>query len=315
MTTGSSPARGLGIAPAAGGLLGLFLGSFVAARLTQSSSSPDEAAVRLFAAFFWLFGLLFFGDALRGLRTGAGLRTRLGPLPIGLAALIVTGVAIAFHYAWTAPWSVFQWLVLFLDVLAVILVFLFITRLLAARRGTTSPRPQPLPANKAAARRQRFGFIAILFGTLGLLVGWLGMKQATSDWRAWSSAVRVDGVVTRQMAYNFRGRDGQPALNSAIVIRYQADGKSVRNHSAHRSHHERAIRKKRHRAPSLRPGVSESWPTGQRVRDVPHLGLAAHADGALPRVGRHGRRTGRRIGRGHLRTRLSALGTGSRNQC
>jgi hypothetical protein len=59
MTTGSSPARGLGIAPAAGGLLGLFLGSFVAARLTQSTSTPDEAAIRLFAAFFLLFGLLF----------------------------------------------------------------------------------------------------------------------------------------------------------------------------------------------------------------------------------------------------------------
>jgi hypothetical protein len=226
MTTGSSPARGLGIAPAAGGLLGLFLGSFVAARLTQSTSTPDEAAIRLFAAFFLLFGLLFLGDAIRGLRTRAGLRTRLGPLPTGLAAGIVTGVAIAFHYAWTAPWSLFQWLVLFLDVLAVILFFLFMTRLLAARRGTTPPRPQPLSANKAAARRQRFGFLAILFGTLGLLVGWLGMKQATSDWRGWSSAVRVEGVVTRQLAYNFRGRDGRPALNSAVVIRYQADGKS-----------------------------------------------------------------------------------------
>ena len=226
MTTGSSPARGLGIAPAAGGLLGLFLGSFVAARLTQATSRPDEAALRLFAAFFLLFGLLFLGDALRGLRARAGLRTRLGPLPIGLAAVIVTGVAIAFHYAWTAPWSLFQWLVLFLDVIAVILFLLFITRLLAARRGTTPARPQPLSADKAAARRQRFGFIAVLFGTLGLLVGWLGMQQATSDWRGWSSAVRVEGVVTRQLAYNFRGRDGRPALNSALVIRYQADGKS-----------------------------------------------------------------------------------------
>ena len=226
MTTGSSPARGLGIAPAAGGLLGLFLGSFVAARLTQSTFTPDESAVRLFAAFFWLFGLLFFVDALRGLRTRAGLRPRLGPLPIGLAAFIVAGVAVSFHYVWTAPWPLFQWLVLFLDVLAVILFIVFIARLLAARRGSTAPPPQPLSADRAAARRQRFGFIAILFGTLGLLVGWLGMNQATSDWRSWSSAVRVDGVVTRQISYNFRDRDGRPALNSAVVIRYQADGKS-----------------------------------------------------------------------------------------
>lgn len=226
MTTGLSPARGLGIAPAAGGLLGLFLGSFAAGRLTQSNSSPDEAAVRLFAAFFLMFGLLFVGDALRGLRTRTGLRPQLGPLPIGLAALIVTGVAISFHYIWTASWSLFQALVLFLDVLAVILFFLFVTRLLAARRGTTAPPPQRLSADKAAARRQRFGFLAILFGTLALLVGWLGMQQATSSWRAWSSAVRVDGVVTRQLAYNFRGRDGRLALNSGVVIRYQAEGKS-----------------------------------------------------------------------------------------
>jgi hypothetical protein len=225
MTTGSSPARGLGIAPALGGLLGLFLASFVALRLTQPTVSPDESAVRLSAAFFLLLGLLFLGDAIRGLHA-RGRRQRLGPLALGVAAVAVTAVVVPFHLAWTAPWRLFGSLVLLLDVVAFVLFVVFILRLLAWRRGTATQLPLPLSAAKGAARRQRFGFLAVLFGTLGVMVGWLALQQASADWRGWSGAVRVDGVVIRQLAFNFRGRDGSPALNAAAVIRYQADGKS-----------------------------------------------------------------------------------------
>jgi hypothetical protein len=213
----------LGLAPAPGGILGLFLAGFVFTRLTQPSSSPDDAAVRLFAAFFLLFGLLFLGDAIRGARSGR-LRGPLGPLPLGLAAAIVTAVVIPFHTTWTAPWSLFNWLVVLLDVVALVLGVAFVVRL--RRRSGAAHPPRRLSADRALGRRQRLGFAAMLFGSMGLLVGWLGVQQATADWRHWSDAVRVSGVVTRQIAYNFRGRDGRPVLNSAAVIRYQVDGKS-----------------------------------------------------------------------------------------
>ena len=72
-----------------------------------------------------------------------------------------------------------------------------------ADANAVRPARAALSPAAAATRRLRLGFVAVLFGSLGLLVAWVGGRQALADWRLWSALQRVDGVVTRQVTFNF----------------------------------------------------------------------------------------------------------------
>jgi hypothetical protein len=221
-------------------------------RLTEPKLSASEAALRLFAAFFLLFGIWFLSDAIRNLRAAlsGGIRKPVGLAWTALAALIVGTVAAPFNVAWTTPWTLFQSLVFALDLIFVVLLLRTIRLAWRRRRNLSPPPATTRSAAKALIRQRRLTFAAILFGTLGALVGWLGTQQATADWNMWSRLQRVEGVVARQISFNFRGRDGRPSPNAAAVIRYQVDSKS----------HETIQR--------IDPGTTGSFGRGARVQLV-----------------------------------------------
>jgi hypothetical protein len=147
-------------------------------------------------------------------------------LPPLAGGLVVALIAAPFNVSWTAPWTLFQALVLGLDITALALILVAVQRAWDRRHATVRPARAALSPAAAATRRLRLGFVAVLFGSLGLLVAWVGGRQALADWRLWSALQRVDGVVTRQVMFNFRGRDGLPSANAAAIIRYQVGGKS-----------------------------------------------------------------------------------------
>ena len=218
---------GLALAPALAGAISLFLGIFAATRLIEPKLTADEAALRLFAAFFLLFGFWFLSDAVRNLRAALtdGGRRPASLAWMALATLVVGAIAAPFNFAWTAPWTLFQSLVFALDLIFVALLLRTIQLAWQRRRSLPPTAPAARSAARSLIRQRRLTFAAILFGSLGGLVGWLGAQQATADWNMWSRLLRVDGAVTRQLSFNFRGREGRPAPNAAVVVRYQVDGK------------------------------------------------------------------------------------------
>jgi hypothetical protein len=218
---------GLALAPAVAGALSLFLGVFTATRLTDTRVTVDEAALRLFAAFFFLFAFWFLTDAVRGLRTHpGGVRRPAGLAFSTLATLVLGAIAAPFNFAWTAPWTLFQSLVFAIDLVFALLLVRTIALLVRRLRGTRPRPPASLSTTRVRIRQRRLTFAAILFGSLGALPGWLGAQQASADWNLWSRLQPVDGLVMRQISFSFRGRDGRPAQNAAAVIHYMVDGKA-----------------------------------------------------------------------------------------
>ena len=144
MPTGSPLA--LALAPALAGAVSLFLGIVASTNLTEPKLSASEVALRLFAAFFLLFGIWFLSDAVRNLRAAlsGGARKPAGLAWTALATLIVGTVAAPFNFAWTTPWTLFQSLVFALD-----LVFVF---LLLRTIRLAWQRRRYVPAPPAAAR-------------------------------------------------------------------------------------------------------------------------------------------------------------------
>lgn len=218
----SPSAAAIASAPILIGTVSILLGLAVFQFLARGSG-PEEAAVRL-------FGLIFLGLGVTLVNLGAGAIVRLGarrrgmtsPEPpvalLGLTTIAVIALIAPLHLWWQAPWPAFRNTVLLLDLIALVFILRFVTRLVT-RRSRSPKRPL------AADARARWTLVGVFFGVSGLMVGWLGAQQVATDWQGWSAMRPVPGLVIRQHAFNFRDPDRGMVSMGAAVVQYSIDGK------------------------------------------------------------------------------------------
>jgi uncharacterized protein DUF3592 len=227
------------LAPAIPGVVSIALGVGIFTVLARDTNTPEEAAVRLFAAAFVLLGAFFIRRAMReasaaprrrNLNNGPrpAVRSHLASLLWAIVdAVVVLAIVIPFHVWWQAPWAAFGTAVLILDVVAfLVLVRLVVCAWRWARRLNPAP-PPPVPSRRGAARALgRWRFALLLFGVLTGLIAWAGVPLAIADWQGWSKLTDVEGEVIRQHSYGFRGREGGRTTMAAAVVRYAFGGQT-----------------------------------------------------------------------------------------